>query len=133
MSMKMKQMMLFFTMVFIIPSLTWAESCVECHRQTTPSIVTDWLASKHSSQGVDCKECHGSGHNSKEDVAKAKRPLPETCGTCHNKAAQTVQARKTLTGLGGDQDPAAHPSAAHVSGVGDQGLRGLPQARHQDR
>ena len=65
-------------------SPVWAESCLECHRQTTASIVTDWLASKHSAAGVGCATCHGDDHMSKEDVAKAKRPLPETCGTCHS-------------------------------------------------
>ncbi len=65
-------------------SLAWAESCMECHRQTTPSIVTDWLASKHSGVGVDCVTCHGGEHTSKDDVAEARRPLPETCGTCHS-------------------------------------------------
>ncbi len=72
---------LLFSIIFIVPSLAWAEDCVECHRQITPSIVTDWLASKHSSRGISCKNCHGTDHVSREDVANAKRPLPETCGT----------------------------------------------------
>ncbi len=76
----------------------WAADCVECHRQTTPSIVGDWLLSKHSGAGISCDTCHGSGHTTREDVAKAQRPLPETCGTCHNK--QYKQFRNGKHSLG---------------------------------
>ncbi len=57
--------------------------CVDCHRTTTPAIVTDWELSKHSAQGVDCSVCHGDRHTSAADVAKVEIPTPETCGQCH--------------------------------------------------
>ncbi|MEN8131973.1 MAG: multiheme c-type cytochrome [Pseudomonadota bacterium] len=88
------QVRLLFSIIFLIPSLAWAEDCVECHRQTTPSIVTDWLASKHSGQGISCENCHGKDHVTKEDVANAKLPLPETCGTCHNKQLTQFKSGK---------------------------------------
>ena len=31
-----------------------ASDCVECHREATPGIVTDWELSTHSTNGVDC-------------------------------------------------------------------------------
>jgi len=59
------------------------DACVACHRKTSPSIVADWKASRHSSLGVGCTDCHGSDHTTKDDAAKAKLPTPETCGQCH--------------------------------------------------
>jgi hypothetical protein len=60
-----------------------AQQCVVCHKQVTPSIVSDWQASKHSQNAVDCSVCHGDQHTSAADVARARIPTPETCATCH--------------------------------------------------
>lgn len=60
-----------------------AQQCVDCHKKTTPNIVTDWQLSKHSLNAVDCSICHGDEHQSAADVAKAKIPTPETCAQCH--------------------------------------------------
>lgn len=60
-----------------------AQVCVDCHRQITPQIVTDWELSLHSENDVGCTECHGSLHTSKDDVAKAGLALPEKCEACH--------------------------------------------------
>jgi len=57
--------------------------CVACHKQTTPSIVTDWQLSKHSANDVSCDVCHGDAHTSAADVAKVRIPTPETCAACH--------------------------------------------------
>ena len=78
----------------LMPSLVFGVDCVSCHRQTTPSIVTDWLASKHSGKGINCETCHGAEHVSDQDVHKAKRPLPETCGTCQAKQLQQFSKGK---------------------------------------
>jgi hypothetical protein len=56
---------------------------VECHRKTTPHIVSDWQLSKHSKNAVDCSVCHGGDHVSASDVDKAKIPTPESCNGCH--------------------------------------------------
>ena len=70
-----------------------AETCVECHRKTTPNIVSDWQLSKHSQNAVTCGACHGEGHNSGADVAKAKIPTAETCAQCH--ADQVTQYKNS--------------------------------------
>lgn len=62
-----------------------AQSCVECHKKVTPSIVTDWEQSRHSRQNISCAACHGDLHSSAEDAGKAKSPLPDTCASCHEK------------------------------------------------
>ena len=66
-----------------------AQVCVECHRQVTPNIVSDWSLSKHSRSGVDCSVCHGDLHTSAEDVQNVQLPTPETCAACHD--AQVAQ------------------------------------------
>ncbi len=55
-----------------------AQVCVDCHRNVTPAIVSDWEISKHSANNVDCSEYHGDRHTSAQDVAKALIPTPET-------------------------------------------------------
>lgn len=58
-------------------------NCVTCHTKTSPMIVNDWRLSKHSVNNIDCSECHGSKHQTKDDAAKAEIPTPKTCSSCH--------------------------------------------------
>lgn len=60
-----------------------SSDCVTCHQTATPGIVTDWELSTHSTNGVDCAMCHGTGHSAEDDVALAGVATPEVCGTCH--------------------------------------------------
>jgi len=78
--------------VFIQP--VHAQQCVNCHKRTTPSIVSDWQLSKHSQSDVDCATCHGDQHKSAADVAKALIPTPETCATCHETQVNQFNAGK---------------------------------------
>ena len=66
-----------------------APTCVDCHKSVTPNIVTDWEISKHGQIGLDCSVCHGSQHNSPDNVADVQIPTPDTCAACH--AAQVEQ------------------------------------------
>jgi len=66
-----------------LTSGAFAQTCVECHKKVTPSIVSDWLLSKHRPSEVDCSVCHGNQHNSAEDVAEVEIPTPQTCVLCH--------------------------------------------------
>jgi len=61
----------------------YAATCIECHRQITPNIVTDWQLSKHSANDVDCSVCHGDQHTDASDFKNALIPTPETCKLCH--------------------------------------------------
>jgi hypothetical protein len=60
-----------------------ADGCVACHEKSSPSVVSDWKASKHSGMGVGCADCHGSDHKGKDDARKAAMPNPGTCAGCH--------------------------------------------------
>lgn len=62
---------------------SFAATCIECHRQITPNIVTDWQLSKHSANDVDCSVCHGDQHTNASDFKNALIPTPETCKLCH--------------------------------------------------
>lgn len=81
-----------WSLIFIAPAL--AQVCVECHKRVTPGIVADWQLSKHSKNKIGCAECHGSEHKSRQDVAKAKIPTPDTCTTCHDKRVKEFKAGK---------------------------------------
>jgi hydroxylamine dehydrogenase len=77
----------FFLIALFLASWTAqavAQVCIECHKNVTPGIVTDWRLSKHSENGIMCSTCHGEGHTSADDVAKASIPTPAVCGECHD-------------------------------------------------
>lgn len=76
---------LFPLMATLLAPVAGAETCIECHQKTTPGIVGDWRASKHSQNGIACDTCHGEEHTTAQDFAKARTPLPETCAQCHEK------------------------------------------------
>jgi len=78
------------SMMPVFPAL--ASKCVDCHRKTTPNIVSDWQLSKHSKNDVDCSACHGDQHTSAEDVDRVQLPTTDTCYGCHEK--QVNQFRK---------------------------------------
>ena len=80
----MRITILFFAaFIFISAQFITAQNCVDCHKDITPNIVTDWQLSKHSENDVDCSVCHGDGHTSATDVEKVELPTPETCQPCH--------------------------------------------------
>ncbi len=72
----------------------WADDCVDCHKKTSPGVVTDWQLSKHSTakDGASCGTCHGKAHQGMDDAKLAKMPTAETCGSCHDK--QEAQFKK---------------------------------------
>lgn len=76
-----------WSLLAVLAFTGWASAqgsaCVECHKKTSPNIVTDWQLSKHSQNGVGCEVCHGADHVSAHDAAKAKVPTPDVCGQCH--------------------------------------------------
>jgi hydroxylamine dehydrogenase len=69
-------------------------ACVDCHKNTTPGIVTDWQLSKHGQAGFDCTVCHGDQHTSANDVAKVQIPTPDTCAVCHDAKVKQYKAGK---------------------------------------
>ncbi len=72
----------------------YAQECVECHKDITPNIVTDWQLSKHSQNDIDCSVCHGDGHTDANDVAKVQIPTPDTCANCHEERVEQFKKGK---------------------------------------
>src|SRR5512133_1379093 len=68
------------------------DACVTCHEKSSPAVVSDWKASRHSGMGVGCTDCHGADHKSKDDAKKAAMPTPATCAQCHGE--QVAQFNK---------------------------------------
>ena len=89
--MRIKLCVGFFLTLVLAPRLP-GQPCLECHKKATPNIVSDWQASQHSKNDVDCSVCHGEDHKSVDDFAKAKIPTPETCVVCHE--TQVTQFKK---------------------------------------
>ena len=79
--------------VLLAPS-AFAAVCLECHRDVTPSIVTDWEVSRHAFEKVTCDDCHGDGHQSEDDVANVETVTYETCAECHEEKTEQFLAGK---------------------------------------
>lgn len=90
-------------------SMASSQTCIDCHKKTTPNIVSDWQLSKHSQNDVDCATCHGDAHNDPYDVANAKIPTPETCAQCHDtQVAQFKKGKHALAWAAMKAMPTAH-------------------------
>lgn len=74
---------LFVAVLTLISPVILANDCVDCHREETPSIVTDWQISRHHTEDVACNDCHKGRHTSADDVAKLRTITAETCAKCH--------------------------------------------------
>jgi hydroxylamine dehydrogenase len=84
-----------FTVTSLTPQAIVAQtSCVDCHRNLNPGIVTDWEASRHGQVGVGCAVCHGSDHSSASDVSSVAQPTPETCSPCHTDRVEEFENGK---------------------------------------
>ncbi|MEW6455887.1 MAG: multiheme c-type cytochrome [Acidobacteriota bacterium] len=70
--------------------------CVECHKNVTPKIVSQFKDGKMGKPDadVDCSTCHGEEHKTMEDSNLAKFPTPETCATCHEERVKQFRAGK---------------------------------------
>ncbi len=69
--------------IALLSTMVVADDCVDCHRDETPRIVTDWQISRHYTDDVGCRDCHKGRHKSAEDVDKLKTVTAETCARCH--------------------------------------------------
>jgi hydroxylamine dehydrogenase len=98
-----------------------AAACVDCHKNITPSIVSDWQLSKHGQAGFDCATCHGETHTSATDVAKAQIPTPDTCATCHEERVKQYKAGKHAIAWAAMK---AMPTLHYQPSILTQGMKG---------
>jgi hypothetical protein len=73
---------------------TFAQVCIDCHKEITPGILSEWKISKHNKKGINCTHCHGDKHVSRDDVEKAQIPTPDTCAVCHEKQFKQFMSGK---------------------------------------
>ena len=69
------------------------KTCIKCHQQHNPGIVTDWKESRHAHAGIACLDCHqvpaeapnATQHESLAgtDVYISVLVSPYRCGRCH--------------------------------------------------
>ena len=64
-------------------ALAAPESCVDCHKKSSPLLVSAWEQSVHAAEGVGCAECHGEDHST--IFAIKGRVSAGICGDCHPK------------------------------------------------
>jgi len=84
-------------------------TCVGCHKNVTPRIVSDWQASKHSRSDIDCSVCHGDKHTTATDFKNALIPTPETCSACHDtQVAQFKSGKHAASWAAMKAMPTAH-------------------------
>jgi len=76
----------------------YAQECVECHKDVTPNIVSDWQLSKHNQNEVSCSTCHGDEHKDSYDVSKVRIPTPDTCADCHDEKVEQFKKGKHAFG-----------------------------------
>lgn len=72
--------------------------CIACHKEATPSIVKDFMSGRMGNADVDCVDCHGQGHQSAVDAAKAVMPTEKTCEKCHKSRHDQFMAGKHSLG-----------------------------------
>lgn len=65
-----------------------SKTCVNCHRTTTPSLVSQWESSRHAENGVACLDCHGADPKEvdafqHQGAMIATIVTPNDCAGCH--------------------------------------------------
>jgi hypothetical protein len=73
-----------------------AGKCMTCHKETSPGIYNQWLASRHGENEIGCIDCHGAKQDepdafNHEGALIATLVTPRDCGACHEDEATEVE------------------------------------------
>jgi len=73
-----------------------SKSCVDCHQQQTPGIISHWEDSTHAIKGVGCVDCHQADNNDADafnhfGATIATIVTPRDCSRCHKVEAEEFQ------------------------------------------
>jgi len=80
------------------PAAAKPSKCEECHVKISPLQVQDFNRGKMA-ETMDCTSCHGSAHQSDQDVDKVQLPTIATCQACHEEQAKQYLSGKHALGL----------------------------------
>jgi hypothetical protein len=81
---------------------TSQDSCVVCHRSSTPGIVEQYAKSTMAAANVTCRDCHEVKSDAPDSIAHQdtyvlSSPTPKHCERCHTReVAQFNQSRHAL-------------------------------------
>jgi hydroxylamine dehydrogenase len=104
----MRRVLLALLSSVISSALIYGSECVDCHKQKTPQIVSDWQMSKHAQNGVTCETCHGTDANAAMGT-HGKIPTPETCAACHaDRVAQYKKGKHAIAWVSMNTMPTTH-------------------------
>jgi len=117
----MFKFLLTFLFILIVPGLLAANECIQCHKEITPGIVTDWELSKHSENDILCSDCHGEGHKTADDVGNVAIPTPQTCSQCHEEQVTQFSNGKHALAWAAFK---AMPTTHHLPGPLADGMKG---------
>ena len=81
----------FSSFIFDLPLIAQQESgnsCVDCHRERSPGIVSQWESSRHGEVGVDCIFCHQAEKSDLDAFEHQGETIavivsPGDCAQCH--------------------------------------------------
>lgn len=81
------------------PVLANSKVCVDCHKETSPVIVTQWQESRHQKAKVSCYECHKADKKDADAFEHngftiATIVSPKDCGRCHSKEFKEQQGSR---------------------------------------
>jgi len=70
-----------------------SQACIDCHRESSPSLYQMWGASKHFRANVGCYECHQAKAGEPDaydhhDMTISIIVSPQDCARCHKKEVQ---------------------------------------------
>ncbi len=114
-------------------SLAWADlskqsaTCIECHGESMPGLVSEWGASRHYAADVGCFECHQAAQDEPDamehnDFYISTIVSPRDCSRCHKtefdqfQASHHADAGKILGSLDNLLGEVVEGPAAAVSG-----------------
>jgi hypothetical protein len=89
--------LLIFSCPGTVKSALIEDSCIECHKKSTPFIVEDWQSSamaKQTQKEIGCGTCHGTKHQTEADYEKATTPTAAICEECHEERVKQFNAGK---------------------------------------
>ncbi|MCA9269442.1 MAG: hypothetical protein KDA41_13265 [Planctomycetales bacterium] len=74
-----------------------SKSCVSCHAQQSPGIVSHWEGSTHAEKGIGCVECHKAEEGDADAFMHqgwtiATVVTPKDCGRCHQTESKEFAA-----------------------------------------
>jgi hydroxylamine dehydrogenase len=85
------------------PDLT-AASCIACHQEKKPALVSDWKKSIHAKVGVSCADCHKTtdagatwvsrAHFENSEIPVSGLVTPGRCAQCHEEEAAQYSRSK---------------------------------------